>query len=33
MDERVDRHHEAVMTMTDQLQDYVISAVMGKKVK
>ena len=33
MDEAVDRHHEAIMTMTDQIQDYVVGSVQGKKLK
>jgi len=33
MDERVDRAHEGLMTMTPELQDYVINTVMGKKQK
>ena len=33
MDERIDRHHEALMSMTPELQDYVVNAVMGKKLK
>ena len=33
MDERIDRSMEGVMTMTPQIQDYVVNAVLGKKQK
>jgi ADP-heptose:LPS heptosyltransferase len=33
MDERVDRKHEAIMTMTPEIQTYVVEAVQGKHKK
>ena len=33
MDESVDRHHETIMTMTGDIQDYVVNSVLGKKLK
>jgi len=33
MDERIDRKHEPIMTMTPEIQNYIIEAVQGKHKK
>jgi hypothetical protein len=33
MDERVDRKHEHIMSMTPEIHDYVINTILGKQEK